>query len=65
MPDSDEFWDTETSSCSQMNICLHFLFSSLSIQGLGTDEDTLNEILASRTNREIREINRVYRDGKF
>ncbi|XP_054438992.1 annexin A1 [Pteronotus mesoamericanus] len=32
------------------------------MKGLGTDEDTLNEILASRTNREIREINRVYRD---
>ncbi|XP_054943105.1 annexin A1 [Physeter macrocephalus] len=30
------------------------------MKGPGTDEDTLNEILASRTNREIREINRVY-----
>lgn len=30
------------------------------MKGLGTDEDTLNEILASRCNREIREINRVY-----
>lgn len=42
-----------------------YISSSLLIQGLGTDEDTLNEILASRTNREIREINRVYREGKF
>ncbi|KAI4573505.1 hypothetical protein MJT46_004745 [Ovis ammon polii x Ovis aries] len=32
------------------------------MKGLGTDEDTLNEILASRTNGEIREINRVYRE---
>lgn len=32
------------------------------MKGLGTDEDTLNEILASRTNREIREINRVYKE---
>lgn len=32
------------------------------MKGLGTNEDTLNEILASRTNREIREINRVYRE---
>ncbi|XP_077004555.1 annexin A1 [Tamandua tetradactyla] len=32
------------------------------MKGLGTDEDTLIEILASRTNREIRDINRVYRD---
>ena len=40
-----------------MKIFLHFFFffKSFSIQGLGTDEDTLNEILASRTNREIRE----------
>ncbi|KAG8513016.1 Annexin A1, partial [Galemys pyrenaicus] len=30
------------------------------MKGLGTDEDTLNEILASRNNKEIREINRVY-----
>ncbi|XP_007454565.1 PREDICTED: annexin A1 [Lipotes vexillifer] len=32
------------------------------MRGLGTDEDTLNEILASRTNREIKEINRVYKE---
>ncbi|XP_053558472.1 annexin A1 isoform X1 [Bombina bombina] len=31
-------------------------------KGLGTDEDTLIEILASRTNKEIREINRVYKE---
>ncbi|KAG5213414.1 hypothetical protein JEQ12_009200, partial [Ovis aries] len=35
------------------------------MKGLGTDEDTLNEILASRTNREIREINRVYTSGDY
>ena len=34
------------------------------MQGLGTDEDTLIEILASRSNKEIREINRVYREGQ-
>ncbi|XP_045858871.1 LOW QUALITY PROTEIN: annexin A1-like [Meles meles] len=32
------------------------------MKGLGTDEDTLDEILVSRTNKEIREINRVYRE---
>ncbi|XP_069481925.1 annexin A1-like [Ambystoma mexicanum] len=32
------------------------------MKGLGTDEDTLNEILATRTNKEIREINKVYRE---
>lgn len=48
-----------------MKIFVHFFFSSFSIQGLGTDEDTLIEILTSRTNKEIREINRVYREGKF
>ncbi|XP_072007050.1 annexin A1-like isoform X4 [Engystomops pustulosus] len=31
-------------------------------KGLGTDEDTLIEILASRTNKELREINRVYKE---
>jgi hypothetical protein len=30
---------------------------------LGTDEDTLVEILASRTNKEIREIKKVYKGG--
>ncbi|XP_073526688.1 annexin A1-like [Phyllobates terribilis] len=30
-------------------------------KGLGTDEDTLVEILASRTNNELREINKVYK----
>uniref|UniRef100_A0A671FCR0 Annexin n=1 Tax=Rhinolophus ferrumequinum TaxID=59479 RepID=A0A671FCR0_RHIFE len=38
------------------------VLSLLKTPGLGTDEDTLNEILASRTNRETREINRVYRE---
>lgn len=32
------------------------------MKGLGTDEDTLIEILVSRKNREIREIERVYRE---
>ncbi|KAG8455253.1 hypothetical protein GDO86_001449 [Hymenochirus boettgeri] len=32
------------------------------IKGLGTDEDCLIEILASRNNHEIREINKVYRE---
>ncbi|XP_069619424.1 annexin A1-like [Ranitomeya imitator] len=31
-------------------------------KGLGTDEDALIEILASRTNKELREINRVYKE---
>ncbi|XP_039606656.1 annexin A1a [Polypterus senegalus] len=33
-----------------------------SMKGLGTDEDTLIEILASRTNREIQEICSVYKE---
>lgn len=31
-------------------------------KGLGTDEDTLIEILASRTNKDLRDINRVYKE---
>uniref|UniRef100_A0A803YQM3 Annexin n=1 Tax=Meleagris gallopavo TaxID=9103 RepID=A0A803YQM3_MELGA len=32
------------------------------MKGLGTDEDTLIEIICSRTNQELNEINRVYRE---
>uniref|UniRef100_A0A8C9FEN9 Annexin n=1 Tax=Pavo cristatus TaxID=9049 RepID=A0A8C9FEN9_PAVCR len=35
------------------------------MKGLGTDEDTLIEIICSRTNQELSEINRVYRESKF
>lgn len=35
----------------------------ISVQGLGTDEDTLIEILASRTNRELRDIKLAYKEG--
>uniref|UniRef100_A0A671P6T1 Annexin n=1 Tax=Sinocyclocheilus anshuiensis TaxID=1608454 RepID=A0A671P6T1_9TELE len=37
-----------------------FLLKS-AMKGLGTDEDTLVEILASRTNKEIREIKQVFK----
>ncbi|XP_045142411.1 annexin A2 [Echinops telfairi] len=33
-----------------------------SMKGLGTDEDTLIEIICSRTNQELHEINRVYKE---
>uniref|UniRef100_A0A8C6YXA0 Annexin n=1 Tax=Nothoprocta perdicaria TaxID=30464 RepID=A0A8C6YXA0_NOTPE len=33
------------------------------MKGLGTDEDTLIEIICSRTNQELYEINRVYRES--
>ena len=33
-------------------------------QGLGTDEDTLTEILASRTNRQILDIKKAYKEGE-
>ncbi|MGH0143049.1 UNVERIFIED_CONTAM: hypothetical protein FKN15_043962, partial [Acipenser sinensis] len=35
------------------------------MKGLGTDEDCLIEVLASRTNKEIKEILKVYNDGNF
>ncbi|XP_072521324.1 annexin A1a [Salminus brasiliensis] len=34
----------------------------LAMKGLGTDEDTLVEILASRNNREIRDLKKAYKD---
>nr|XP_043882122.1 annexin A1a isoform X1 [Solea senegalensis] len=34
----------------------------LAMKGLGTEEDTLIEVLASRTNREIEEIKKVYKE---
>lgn len=34
-------------------------------QGAGTDEACLIEILCSRSNAEIVEINRIYKAGKF
>lgn len=36
---------------------------SMFLQRLGTDEDVLVEILATRTNREILEIKRVFKEG--
>lgn len=38
------------------------VFLSLS-QGAGTDEACLIEILSSRSNAEIKEINRIYKQG--
>lgn len=34
-------------------------------QGLGTDEETLIEIVCSRNNEELLEIKRVYKDSTF
>lgn len=33
------------------------------LQGIGTDEDTLIEILASRNNREILDMKKAYQEG--
>lgn len=41
-----------------------FLLSLCFSQGIGTDEDTLIEILASRNNREILDIKKAYKEGE-
>jgi annexin A2 len=33
------------------------------LQGVGTDEDAMIEILCSRTNKQIQEINATYKRG--
>lgn len=35
------------------------------LQGLGTDEETLIEIVCSRSNEELVDIKKVYKDSKF
>ena len=35
-----------------------------SMKGLGVDEDSLTEIVCSRTNQELQEINRVYKESE-
>lgn len=36
----------------------------MSVQGLGTDEESLIEIVCSRSNEELVEIKKVYRECK-
>lgn len=49
--------------CEALRVFLSPSFCVSLPQGLGTDEDTLIEILASRTNRQIVDIKKVYKEG--
>lgn len=46
----------------QVQIFSHCMFSW---QGAGTDEACLIEILSSRSNAEIKEISRIYKQGEL
>lgn len=45
-------------SCNKLEVCC-----TLPLQGAGTDEACLIEILASRSNEHIRELSRAYKTG--
>lgn len=51
---------SEAGVCDKCSDCW-----SLCFQGAGTDEACLIEILSSRSNAEIQEINRIYKAGAF
>lgn len=48
-------------SLSVLQILVYVCF----FQGAGTDEACLIEILSSRSNAEIQDINRIYKAGEF
>ena len=60
-----EGWVSVVCVSSNVGVSYFSHLPSLSIQGAGTDEACLIEILSSRTNAEILEINQVYKAGEF
>lgn len=47
------------------NFVFNLMFLLKKKQRLGTNEDLLVEVLATRTNQEIRDLKRVYQEGYF
>ena len=43
---------------------IKILRASLFLQGLGTDEDVLIEILCTRSNAQLQEVKRVYKESE-
>lgn len=55
---------SQPSVCSRLRVRTLLMSALLASQGLGTDEDSLIEIICSRTNQELQEINRVYKESE-
>lgn len=60
----DELFTLYIKFCTDVISALNMMMMFVCDQGAGTDEACLIEILSSRNNAEIQEINRIYKTGE-